>query len=145
MVLSAKNGGVSWRNSDPTICARSYRATKECGVAFKRISQVAPDFQGFSLQGWASRDALPPGCRYANIDGKAYGNIAICTPNPADVKTYRTQKKALQLLCRDKFGINVAMQTPVGAIPDLSKATETTPFCQAYVGGAKRAQGVTGK
>jgi len=145
MVLSAKNGGVSWRNSDPTICARSYRATRECGVSFKRIGQIAPDFQGFSLQGWTSRDTLPPGCRFANVDGKPFGNIAICTPNPADVKTYRTQKKALQLLCRDKFGVNVAMQAPVGALADLTRANDTSPFCKAFVAGARKAQGVSGR
>jgi hypothetical protein len=140
MVLKAEHGGVPWRNSDPTICARSYRATAECGVTFKEIGEVAPDFQGFSMQGWTNRDVLPPGCKYGDIGGE-YKNIVICKPNPTDVKTYRTQKKPLQQLCRDKFGLNVAMQAPVGAIADLSKAKTDGAFCSAFVAGAKKAQG----
>ncbi|HSO33697.1 MAG TPA: hypothetical protein VLT33_14285, partial [Labilithrix sp.] len=115
MVLHAKNGGVSWRNSDPTICARSYRAARECNVDFKQIGAVAPTFAGFSMQGWTNRDTLPTGCKYATLAESPYANVVICTAGAQDVKNYRTQKKPLQTLCRDKFGVNVAMQAPIGA------------------------------
>ena len=140
MTLHAKNGGVAWRNSDPTICARAYRATKECGVTFKSITEVAPEFEGFSMQGWTNRAILPTGCNYATIDGQPFGNIVVCTPAAQDVKNYRVQKKPLQQLCRDKFGVNVAMQAPLGALANLSQAKDTSPFCQQFVGGARRAQ-----
>ncbi len=140
MVLKAKHGGVSWRNSDPTICARSYRAAHECNVNFKQIGTVAPTFPGFSMQGWTNRDTLPTGCKYATLDSAPYANVVICTAGAQDVKNYRTQKKPLQTLCRDKFGVNVAMQAPIGALANLSAAKEETPFCKAFVAGAKHAQ-----
>lgn len=141
MVLKAKHGGVSWRNSDPSICARAYRATHDCNVDFKKIGEVAPDFPGFSMMGWTNRDILPPGCKYANIDGASFKHVVVCTPNPQDVKAYRTQKKPLQQLCRDKFGLNVAMQAPMGALANLSQAKTDGEFCSAFVAGAKKAQG----
>jgi hypothetical protein len=140
MVLNAKHGGVAWRNSDPTICARSYRAARECNVSFKKIGSVAPTFPGFSMQGWTNRSTLPTGCKYASLDNKPYANVVICTAGAQDVKNYRTQKKPLQTLCRDKFGVNVAMQAPMGALADLSDAKEETAFCKAFVAGAKHAQ-----
>ena len=140
MVLNAEHGGVSWRNSDPTICARPYRAARECNVSFKKIGAVAPTFAGFSMQGWTNRTTLPTGCKYATMDNNPYGNIVICTAGAQDVKNYRTQKKPLQTLCRDKFGVNVAMQAPIGALANISAAKEETPFCKAFVGGARRAQ-----
>lgn len=140
MVLHAKNGGVSWRNSDPTICARSYRAARECNVDFKQIGQVAPTFAGFSMQGWTNRATLPTGCKYSTIDGNPYANVVVCTAGAQDVKNYRTQKKPLQTLCRDKFGVNVAMQAPIGALANLGAAKEESPFCKAFVAGARHAQ-----
>jgi hypothetical protein len=140
MVLNAKHGGVPWRNSDPTICARSYRAARECNVSFKAIGAVAPTFPGFSMQGWTNRSVLPTGCKYATLDSNPYSNVVICTAGAQDVKNYRTQKKPLQTLCRDKFGINVAMQAPIGALANLSAAKEETAFCKAFVAGAKHAQ-----
>jgi hypothetical protein len=141
MVLNAENGGVSWRNSDPTICARSYRAARECNVNFKKIGSVAPTFAGFSMQGWTNRNTLPTGCKYASLENAPYANVVLCTAGAQDVKNYRTQKKPLQTLCRDKFGVNVAMQAPIGALANLSAAKEETPFCKAFVAGARKAQG----
>ena len=141
MVLKAKHGGVSWRNSDPTICARSYRAAHECNVDFKQIGTVAPTFPGFSMQGWTNRATLPTGCKYASLDAaNPYVNVVICTAGAQDVKNYRTQKKSLQTLCRDKFGVNVAMQAPIGALANLAAAKEDSPFCKAFVAGARHAQ-----
>jgi hypothetical protein len=140
MVLNAEHGGVAWRNSDPTICARVYRAARECNVGFKKIGKVAPTFPGFSMQGWTNREILPPGCKYASLENKPYGNLVICTAGAQDVKNYRSQKKPLQTLCRDKFGINVAMQAPLGALASLSSAKQETAFCKAFVAGARKAQ-----
>ncbi|HSO33695.1 MAG TPA: hypothetical protein VLT33_14275, partial [Labilithrix sp.] len=53
---------------------------------------------------------------------------------------YRTQKKPLQTLCRDKFGVNVAMQAPIGALANIGAAKEDTAFCKAFVAGARHAQ-----
>lgn len=142
MILFAANGGVAWRNSDPTICARSYRATRECNVPFKRIGDVAPDFKGFSMHGWANRSTLPGLCAYAEIDGVESKNLVICTPPADTVKEYRkaVPPKPLQTLCRDLFGIGVAMNAPIGALADVSDAKTDTPFCKALVEGARKAQ-----
>ena len=140
MVLHAKHGGVPWRNSDPTICGRSYRAARECNVDFKPIGAVAPTFPGFSMQGWVSRTTLPPGCKYATVDGNPYANVVICTPAAQEVKNYRATKKPLQTFCREKFGVNVAMQAPIGALANLGAAKEESTFCKAFVAGARHAQ-----
>ena len=142
MVLKAQHGGVSWRNSDPSICGRSYRAAHECNVTFKGIGEVAPQFPGFSMQGWTNRDTIP-GCTSAKIGDAPSKNVVICNANPQDVKTYRAQKRPLQTLCRDKFGDQVAMQAPIGLLANLGDAKEETPFCKAFVAGAKHAQSPT--
>jgi hypothetical protein len=92
------------------------------------------------MQGWTNRATLPTGCKYATLDNAPYANVVICTAGAQDVKNYRTQKKPLQTLCRDKFGINVAMQAPMGLLANLSAAKEETSFCKAFVAGAKHAQ-----
>lgn len=145
MILFAANGGQPWRNSDPTICARSYRAARECGVRFRPIRDVAPDFQGFSIQGWSST-SLPTGCRFANVDGAPSSQIVVCKLPETKVAEYRNarNKKPLQTACREVFGLNVAMQAPVGLLSDLSEAREETPFCRAFVGGARSAQRASG-
>jgi hypothetical protein len=133
--------GVSWRNSDPTICARAYRAASECKVTFKEIGNVAASLPGFSMQGWTNRETLPTGCKYVAVENKPFAQVVVCTANAQDVKNYRTQKKPLQTLCRDKFGVNVAMQAPIGALANLTAAKEETLFCKAFVAGARKAQG----
>lgn len=35
---------------------------------------------------------------------------------------------------------NVAMQAPIGALANLAAAKEDTPFCKAFVAGARHAQ-----
>jgi hypothetical protein len=152
MVRFAENGGVPWRNSDPTICARSFRVAHECGnggfgniPAGGDLSTPAPTdlrFDGFEIRGWTNRDQPPPGCKYAleNADGSPYTRALVCTPLAADVKQYKTQKIPLQQLCRDKFGANVAMQAPVGLLAK-GPLKEETPFCKAFAAGARKISG----
>lgn len=152
MVRYAENGGVSWRNSDPTICARSFRAADECGYtgfasipAGGELDSPAPSdlrFDGFEMRGWTNRDTLPQGCKYAlkKANGSDYTRLVVCTPLASDVKSYRTQKKPLQELCRDKFGANVAMQAPVGLLAQ-GPGREDTPFCKAFAAGVHKIQG----
>jgi hypothetical protein len=140
MIQKAEHGGVDWRNSDPTICARTYRATRECGVTFKPIGEVASDFQGFEMQSWTSRGSVPDNCRYATVAGKEFRNIVVCKPNPTEVRTIVTAGKSLQEFCSQKFGKNVAMIAPIGALSILRSAKTETPFCAEFVAGARKAQ-----
>jgi hypothetical protein len=141
MILKAEHGGVPWRNSDPTICARAYRATHECNVTFKGIADAAPDFQGFEMQSWTSRGSVPDDCTYATVEGKEFREIVVCKPNPTEVRTVVTAGKSLQEFCSQKFGKNVAMIAPIGALSILTSAKTETPFCSDFVAGARKAQG----
>ncbi len=152
MVRFAENGGVQWRNSDPTICARSFRVAHECGnggfggiPAGGGLDTPAPTdlrFDGFEMRAWANRDEAPAGCKYPlkNADGSPYTRELVCTPLASDVKQYKTQKIPLQQLCRDKFGANVAMQAPVGLLAK-GPLKEETPFCKAFAAGARKISG----
>ncbi len=135
LVKLAKHGGVGWRNSDPSICARTARATR-CGYDFVAI----PDgVKGFELKGWTSRDALPVGCRYVQADvGSSIPNathLVSCTASPEDVDEYNRARKPLQMMCRDKFGTNLALQAPFRAIAKKNPSrqpTDTEAFCAAF-------------
>jgi hypothetical protein len=159
MVRYAEHGGVAWRNSDPTICARAFRAANECGyTGFIPIPQggVASDpapaglrWDGFEIKGWTNRTVLPTGCKYVmKADGAAcspqdaqagacYTRLVACTPNANDVKTYKQQGRSLQELCKEKFGQNLAMQAPVGLLAQGEGRTDT-PFCKAFTDGANK-------
>lgn len=143
LVKSAPNGGVGWRNSDPSICARTARAAG-CGYEFSAIPEAVT---GFELKGWTNRDALPVGCRYLEVDEggskKVFPHLVVCTANKTDVDDYNRARKPLQLMCRDKFGINLALQAPLRALANKNAAfnpTETPLFCNAFAGGGSKAE-----
>jgi hypothetical protein len=146
LVKKAPNGGVGWRNSDPSICARAARAAA-CGYDFAAIPDAVT---GFELKGWTNREALPVGCRYLEIDDgagkKASPHLVVCTANKADVDEYNRARKPLQMMCRDKFGINLALQAPLRALatknPSFS-SKETTTFCDAFAGPLARGASTT--
>lgn len=156
MVKYAENGGVPWRNSDPTICGRAFRVASECGATGfggipggGNLQSTELRFDGFEMRGWANRLQLPNGCKYAikadgtacsaedSAAGKCYTRMVVCTPAASDVKAYKTQKKPLQELCKDKFGPNVAMQAPVGLLVQGNLRTDT-PFCKAFAEGSSK-------
>lgn len=137
LVKSAPNGGVGWRNSDPSICARAARAAR-CGYDFAAIPEA---FTGFELKGWTNRDALPVGCRYLEADEgegrKKSSHLVVCAASRADVDEYNRARKPLQMMCRDKFGTNLAMQAPLRALAKKNPnaaSKETPAFCAAFGG-----------
>lgn len=137
LLMHAPNGGVGWRNSDPAICARAARGAR-CGYEFAEIPDAV---NGFDLMGWTQRDALPVGCRYLELDEgsgtKKSTHVVVCEASKADVDAYNQSKKPLQMLCRDKFGVNLAMQAPLRAIAkknERAKVTDTAEFCSAFAG-----------
>jgi hypothetical protein len=138
MVTKAK-GAVEWRNSDPTICARAYRATKECNVTFRPIGEASPTFRGFEMLGASKTGELDRRCRYPSIDGKASHNLIVCNLSPNDVQRAMVDRIPLQNVCNQEFGRNIALVAPIGALSILSKAKTDTPFCSAFVAGARAA------
>ena len=142
LVKRAPRGGRGWRNSDPSICGRTARAAA-CGYDFADIPDSAT---GFELKGWTNRDALPVGCRYLEVNEgagkKVFPYLVACVASAADVDEYNRARKPLQMMCRDKFGINLALQAPLRALTtkDASfTSTETAAFCDAFAGASDRA------
>jgi len=138
--------GVGWRNSDPAICARSLRAAR-CGIEFEPLPDA---LTAFELRGWTNREALPIGCRYLDIQGGTpaapFRGVVVCTADRADVEAYSRAGKRLQSMCRDRFGVNLALQAPLRAVarrappaplePGAAPPTvrETEAFCSAFAG-----------
>lgn len=135
--------GVGWRNSDPSICARSLRAAR-CGIAFEPVPDA---LTGFELRGWTHRETLPIGCRYLDIQGGTpaapFRGVVVCSADRADVEAYSRAGKRLQAMCRDRFGVNLALQVPLRAIarrvvpaPDAppTPVRESEAFCSAFTG-----------
>src|SRR5688572_658771 len=66
-VARLEHGGVDWRMSDPHISQVVVRANQECGCTYNELPNA---LEGFLQGTWSSKDALPPGCRRAKVDGK---------------------------------------------------------------------------
>jgi hypothetical protein len=133
MVRFAPQGGVGWRNSDPSICARTFRATR-CGLQFKSIPD---ELLGFDLRGWTNRETLPVGCKYLTLDGAPSRNLVVCAASRADVDEYTRARKPLQMMCRDRFGTNLALQAPLRALTSRranARSAELPAFCSAFGG-----------
>ena len=137
---------TSWRNSDPTICARVMRAVKECGVEFTSLPDALP---GFAMTSWiddfdpATPPAAPVGCRYMKVDGQPYQRMLVCTPSAAEVTKAKQAGKVMQQLCKEQFGNLIAMAAPLGAVvtTPTSEIKTDTPFCQDFQAGVKALKG----
>ena len=124
--------GVTWRNSDPMICARVSRAVHECKVDFAPIPDT---IEGFTFTGWTNR-AIPAGCRYAKVDGKDYAHLVICEASSADVDDLDTNpawKDNLQQFCHDRFANDLVMQAPIRALQ--RSGTQDGAFCKLFDDG----------
>jgi hypothetical protein len=131
-VRTKDGGGVAWRNSDPTICARSLRAASECGTTFGQLPDEPGFIDGFEMTGWNGRSLEGTGCRYVKVAGQEYRQMVLCTPPPAEIEKAITRtKRPLQQVCNDLFGNVVAMQAPIGAIA-TPKADAKGAFCGSF-------------
>jgi hypothetical protein len=137
---------TSWRNSDPTICARVMRAVKECGVEFTSLPDALP---GFAMTSWiddfdpATPPAAPVGCRYMKADDQPYQRMLVCTPSAAEVTKAKQAGKVMQQMCKEQFGNLIAMAAPLGAVvtTPTDKIKSDTPFCQDFQAGVKALKG----
>ena len=131
-IRTKEGGGVSWRNSDPTICARTLRAAGECGAKFGALPDKPNFIDGFEMTGWNGRSLEGTGCKYVHVAGKEYRNLVVCTPPAAEIdKAINRIKRPLQQVCNDLFGNVVAMQAPIGAVV-TTKADAKGSFCGSF-------------
>jgi hypothetical protein len=131
---SKRAGGVIWRNSDNMICGRTMRASGECGCDFDPIPDA---FNGFILAGWTN-DQLPTGCRYAQVGGADFQNIAICQVAQSEIDDLdgTPQANDLQGFCHDRFSKDIVMKAPVRAALEKKGSCSSAPgFCAEYEGG----------
>lgn len=131
-IRTKDGGGVAWRNSDPTICARALRASAECGTTFGALPNKPNFIDGFEMTGWNGRSLEGTGCKYVTVEGKEYRHMVLCTPPAAEVdKAINRTKRPLQQVCNDLFGNVVAMQAPIGAVA-TPKADAQGAFCGSF-------------
>lgn len=135
---------VSWRNSDPTICARAMRASRECGATFNSLPDA---LDGFSMTAWVDdyNPSTPPqapvGCKYAEIDGKPYDKLLVCSPSADKVAQAKLAGKPMQTMCKEEFGSLIAMAAPIGAVTNIGP--KQSPFCDEFHAGARALQGAS--
>ncbi len=130
--------GVTFRNSDPMICARAFRAANECGVDF---NPLPPTLDGFTFTGWSNRQ-LPANCRYAKKESAGvtsdYQHLVICTPDEvgqADMQSDYAED--LRGFCNDRYAQNIVMMAPLRAVQKPREGmaqNKETPFCRQYFG-----------
>ncbi len=126
---SKASGSVTWRNSDPMICARVTRAVTECGTQYVGIPDAV---EGFTFTGWTNK-ALPSACRFAQIDGKEYKHLVICEASSSEVSNlaFKAQwKNDLTQFCRDRFAQDIVMQAPIRALQ--TAGNQSGAFCSMY-------------
>jgi hypothetical protein len=127
----AKHGASTFRNSDPMICGRIFRAHEECGCTWSALPAELP---GFLMTGWAS-DRLPVGCRHAEIDGQTFPHLVICDvpeSEAADLPLQPEFSDDLQAFCNVRFGRDIAMRAPIRAVEQAGTCRRDTAFCAEF-------------
>lgn len=130
----AEHGGATYRNSDPMICARIFRARQECQCSW---SALPKELEGFFFTGWTA-DAMPPGCQAAVVDGKPYPHLTLCRVPEAEVEELELNldyAEDLQKFCNDRFGKDLVMKAPLRAVEDPGSCKSETAFCEAFTDG----------
>jgi hypothetical protein len=128
-----ENGGVDWRMSDPHISQVVVRANQECGCTYNELPN---ELEGFLQGTWSSKDALPPGCRRAKVDGQDYQQLTICevpASERSDLEVNPDYSENLLAFCNDRFGKDIVLTAPLRAVENAGSCTTTTgPFCSEF-------------
>ncbi len=136
-VSRLEHGGVDWRMSDPHIAQVVVRANQECGCTYNALPDA---LEGFLQGTWSSKDALPPGCRRAKVDGKDYQQVTICeipASERSDLEVNADYSENLQAYCNERFGKDIVLTAPLRAVENPgSCTTKTGAFCSAFTAGA---------
>lgn len=128
-----QNGGVDWRMSDPHITQVTVRANDECGCTYGALPDA---LEGFLQGTWSSKDALPPGCRRAKVDGADYPQLTICEvpeSERGDLETDLDYNENLQAFCNDRFGTDIVLTAPLRAVEKKGSCSKkTSEFCSQF-------------
>jgi hypothetical protein len=130
----AENGGATYRNSDPMICARVYRAKQECQCSWNELPDA---LEGFIFTGWTS-EAPPVGCQRAKVDGEDYSHLTLCQvpqAEAAELEFDLDYSEDLQKFCNDRFGKDIVMKAPLRAVEVEGSCSTETNFCSEFTGG----------
>lgn len=131
---SYRSGAVTWRNSDNIICERVTRAASECSCSYNMIPD---EYVGFTFGTWSSATALPPGCRFAKVDGKDSQNLVICelsASQRSDLEVDDTYSGDLDKMCHDYFSKEIVMSAPIRGLQKAGSCQATAGFCASYSG-----------
>jgi hypothetical protein len=114
---------LSWRRSDPTICAAMMRMA-ECGcsvagaaspsAAAEALIPTQPTASGVTLRGfplgtWSGAHQLPAGCAYADT-GDDSQTIVTCSLTASDLLASANDPKGR---CRSRYGDDVVVHVPI--------------------------------
>jgi len=129
----AENGGVTFRNSDPMICSRVFRAHQECGCKWESLPK---EVEGFSFTGWTG-DTMPTHCKRVEVDGAAYKQLLVCevpAEEVAELELNLDYAEDLPKLCNERFAKDVVMKAPLRAVEVAGSCRTDTAFCKAFAG-----------
>ena len=124
---------MSFRNSDPTICSRIFRARQECGCKWKALPKA---LEGFAFTGWTS-DATPKHCHRVQVDGEDYAQLLVCEvpeEEVAELELDLNYAEDLPKFCNERFAKDVVMKAPIRAVEIDGTCRTDTPFCKAFAG-----------
>lgn len=129
----AAHGGLAFRNSDPMICGRVYRAQNECQCSWSALPAA---LEGFLFTGWTA-DEPPVGCRRAVVDGQDYAHVIICevpAGEAEEIELNLDYAENLPAFCNDRFGKDIVMKAPLRAVEDAGSCQPNNDFCTAFIG-----------
>lgn len=112
--LNAELNGTHYRKSDDIACTAGVRLA-ECGcdvywAASDLPTALAPPYRlGFPLGGWAGRDRLPAGCRYADVEPGSH-TIVTCDLTALEVLDHSDE---LHAHCQSRYADDVVVYVPV--------------------------------
>jgi hypothetical protein len=112
--LNAELNGTHYRKSDDIACTAAVRLAEcGCGVLLAApdlATALAPPYRlGFPLGGWEGRDALPAGCRYADVENGSH-TIVTCDLTALEVLDHADELKAH---CQTRYADDVVVYVPV--------------------------------
>ena len=112
--LNADINATPYRKSDNIACTAAARLAEcGCGVGFAApdlATALAPPYRlGFPLGGWADREVLPPGCRFADIEPGSH-TLVTCDLTALQVLDHADELKAY---CQQTYADDVVVYVPI--------------------------------
>lgn len=112
--LNADINATPHRKSDNIACTAAARLAEcGCGVGFTApdlpTALAPPYLLGFPLGGWAHREVLPPGCRFADAEPGSH-TLVTCDLTALQVLDHAEELKAY---CQETYADDVVVYVPI--------------------------------